>query len=151
MRGSLRYTVAGNIDVQTLLKDGKLKRPVAVEIEALGQQTLDVATYVREYIEGLNMVHGRLREALEPHLKRWKAEIRTAIAKYSDGGSNDVLGLEVAHLAEDGAVISRMALMEDLIRRSEELSRRNKTLGNLRKMFVSGELRKHKSRPTRST
>jgi hypothetical protein len=133
--GLLQYSVATHIDVETLRADRKFKKSV---LAGLDDKRLQAEPYIRSYIEGLAAVHVGLRKHLEGKVEPWKATIRTAIADYLQAsGEQDDLGLNAVKADEKGDWGERVPLVETMLQRIELLQRRNRSLVNLTRRFVT--------------
>src|SRR3546814_16747259 len=112
---------------------------------------LDVATLTREYIEALGGVHDGLRKLLNGALAEWKSTVRDAIARYVEINGGNAIGLSVAEFNENGTVKSHINIFDDLLLRLERLTRRNGSLINLRRRYVTNELLPPNNSRTRKT
>ncbi len=138
--GFLRHAVTANVDINLIKKDPKFKSSIRDELEAIGAEKLDVATLTREYIEALGEVHNKLRAQLKPKLTQWKSTIRSAIERFAEQNGGIVTALHIAEFSEDDAHVRSISIFESPLKRSEYLTKRNGSLINLRRRYVSNEI-----------
>src|SRR3546814_5059518 len=100
-------------------------------------------------IEALGGVHDGLRKLLNGALAEWKSTVRDAIARYVEINGGNAIGLSVAEFNENGTVKSHINIFDDLLLRLERLTRRNGSLINLRRRYVTNELLPPKKSRTR--
>lgn len=135
-RGMVRFSVATNILVERLRGDKKFKQAVLKDVTA---DILEVEPLIRDYIEGLGHIHMKLRNLLKERVEAWKKSVRDAISEYAeasdDGGT---LGLCALELAERNEWVRHMPLVEQMLERVEILQKRNGSLQNLTRRFVTG-------------
>lgn len=137
-KGLLQYSVAANVNLSEIRRDKKFSAKVLAEVDEL--QHLDIATLTREYIEGLGGVHEALREVLKEALTGWKATVRDAIARYAAANNRSVLGLCVAEFDDRDTVKDRTSIFDDMLLRAEMMMRRNGSLVNLKRRYVTNEI-----------
>lgn len=138
-KGLLRHVVLAFINVAKITRDKKFSAKLLAEIDA-DTEHLDVVTLAREYVEALGAVHNGLRKLLSGALGEWKTTVREAIARYGTVSGGEVIGLSVADFSEDGTVKSHTNIFDDLLLRLERLTRRNGSLVNLRRRYVTNEI-----------
>jgi hypothetical protein len=79
---------------------------------------------------------------MQNEVTEWKKVIRSTIAGFMETNNCEV---DVLHVTEcdDGIIISRTEIFEDMLLRIDELTKRNGSLINLGKRYVSNELIRH--------
>jgi hypothetical protein len=134
--GRLRYAVTPRVSMNKLLQDKRIDAGVA---EKLASQNgdIDVAYHMRLYLEQLGEVHKSVREMLSRDLESSKRQIRDAISRYEVLAPDKVWGLSITHEAEAENI--RINIFEELIARIEILMRRNDSLVNLSRRYISSE------------
>jgi hypothetical protein len=138
-KGLARHSVTAAIHLEQIKDDPKFKRQVLADIgDNLGK--LDVATTTRAYLGALGGVHDTLRDALRPVLAAWLKTVREAIAKYEAENDGDTLALAIADYTDDHRLISRISIFEAMLERVEGLMRRNASLVNLPRRYVTNEI-----------
>lgn len=147
-KGLLRHVVLASINLAKIKGDKKFSAKLLAEVDG-DLEDLDVATLTREYIEALGGVHDGLRKLLNGALAEWKSTVRDAISRYAEINGGNAIGLSVAEFNENGTVKSRINIFDDLLLRLERLTRRNGSLINLRRRYVTNELLPPKKSRTR--
>lgn len=147
-KGLLRHVVLASINLARIKGDKKFSAKLLAELDG-DLEHLDVATLTREYIEALGGVHDGLRKLLNGALAEWKSTVRDAIARYAEINGGNAIGLSVAEFNENGTVKSHINIFDDLLLRLEWLTRRNGSLINLRRRYVTNELLPPKKSRTR--
>lgn len=138
-KGMLRHVVLASINLTKIKSDKKFSAKLWAEIGS-DLECLDVATLTREYIEALGGVHNGLRKLWSNALAEWKGTVRNAIFRYSKINSGHTIGLSAAEFNENGTVKNNINIFDDLLVRVEKLARRNGSLVNLRRRYVTNEL-----------
>lgn len=108
------------IVVEELEKDGALKASVLTELKGRDPQ-VELAPLLRDYLNGLAVVNGKLRDALEIGVAIWLPELRAFLQERIDDlafGS-----VEVAKL--DGERREKLTVFDALLKRLELLRTRN--------------------------
>lgn len=136
--GLARYSVAPKISISSLREDKSFSKSVLKEVDN-GTDNLDVMTFTRGYLEALGEIHESVRTQLQTHVGNWKREIRDTIARYAEANEGEVVGLTLAILDGD-RIIEQTHISEDMLARIEALQRRNRSLVNLRKRYVTSEI-----------
>ena len=136
--GFLRHTVHANINIERLRADNSFKKTILDEIDPQTKQ-LNMATPLREYLEGLGSVHDSLRTALASEFDNAKSLINEAIEEYSAANDGNVIGLSVAEF-DDDSLVDKQNIFEELIERITRLQIRNGTLKNFQRRYVSSEI-----------
>jgi hypothetical protein len=147
-KGLLRHVVLASINLAKIKGDKKFSAKLLAEVDG-DLEHLDVATLTREYIEALGGVHDGLRKLLKGALAEWKSTVRDAIARYAEINGGNAIGLSVAEFNENGTVKNHINIFDDLLLRLERLTRRNGSLINLRRRYVTNELLPPKKSRTR--
>ncbi len=150
-KGLLRHVVLASISLAKIKGDKKFSAKLLAEVDG-DVEHLDVATLTREYIEALGGVHNDLRKLMNGAVAEWKAVVRKALARYAEANEGNVIGLSVAEFNENGTVKSHINVFDDLLLRLEKLNRRNGSLVNLRRRYVTNEIlppKKSRSRAKR--
>lgn len=138
-KGLLRHVVTANINLGKIKGDRKFSAKVLAEVDG-DLEHLDVATFTREYIEALGGVHNELRKLLGGALAQWKRTVHDAIARYAAVSDGNVIALSAAEFKENDTVKVSTNIFDDLVVRLERLTRRNGSLVNLRRRYVTNEI-----------
>jgi hypothetical protein len=138
-KGLQRHSVTATVNLDKLRADKKFKCSILTDLDPAIQQ-LDVATMTRKYLEVLCGVHVAMREKMAEVVNSWKITVRAAIARYADVNDGNVIALCVCDLADDDAPVSKTHIFDDMISETERKMRRNGSLINLHRRYVSNEL-----------
>lgn len=133
------YVVTPYIEWARLEEDGKFKATVLSELKSLGEK-IDIRPFVREYMERLWNVHQMIRDNLQPVLKQSDSLIRETIERYRNEPPvyDSIIGL--AAVTRDGHIDGgAIPLFEDLLDYRKSFEKKNRSLTNLAKRYVSGE------------
>ncbi|MBA3677778.1 MAG: hypothetical protein H0W74_10325 [Sphingosinicella sp.] len=137
-KGLLQHSVAASVNLDKIREDRNFNAKVRGELE--GVDKLDVATLTREYIEALGSIQTALRARLKESLTNWKGTVRAAMEQYAAVNKGDVVGLSVAEFSTDDRLIAAVNIFDELLERQERLVRRNGSLVNLRRRYVTNEI-----------
>ncbi len=134
---NLAFLVIPWINVTTLANDDKFKKSVAREIVARANKgnLLDIRPLVREYIDGLYLVHSAVRDLMDEDLQKWEERLKKTM-QLSRDSFGDVVGLAVV-MVEDGKYVEQIPVFEELMIRRHELEKKNQILERLRNRFVT--------------
>lgn len=135
----LKNGITPSVSPSRLREDGGFKSAVLAELEALGEDTIDLRPLVREYMEGLATVQTKLRGQLKEKLEAADAAIIGAIDRYRREGQEDVLGLAAVKKQQGRKYSESVSLFEDLIERRVELERRSRRLTNITGHYTTNE------------
>ncbi|MGV3681641.1 MAG: hypothetical protein ACO1PM_18260 [Acidovorax sp.] len=140
------YTVTPYIEWARLEEDGKFKSTVLSELKSLSEK-IDIRPFVREYMERLWNIQQMIRSKLDSILKQSDRLVRQAITRYRDESpvNDSIVGL--AAVTRDGQTYAgTIPLFEDLLDYRKSFEKKNRSLTNLEKRYVSGEIaRREKS------
>ena len=133
------YRVAPSLEVQSLLENSKIKKSVLSELSTHAKPA-GFTILVREYVESFNRIHETVRTVLAQPLAEWTATFMEAFDR-----SHEQLGdrkhVDVIRQEEDGHLVERVAIVQDLLDRITELKRRNPPLNTLSRWYVSSQVR----------
>ena len=123
----------------TSLRASGVKKKVVRELESLGDDRASLTPLVRDYVEGLAMVHVAIRTATAPQLKAWDETLTGAQARAAErwGGGPDAAFLAV-ELSPHKRALDSFHVFTKLIEYRRYLERRNGKLKLLANRFVSG-------------
>ncbi len=142
----LEYNASLSISMKELEADGSIKASVMEELTAL-EPTVDLKPLIREYVEGLANVHGKIRTLLDPRVRQaedlvlhWRAQF-TQQAKLQ----KVPVGLVAGRLFKDGTAEEFFSLTDNPIIYAAKLRSRTRSLQRLSMRAVS--TRKAVNRP----
>jgi hypothetical protein len=64
-----------------LVEDQEFERSVLRELRQLGEGDINIAPFVREYVQSLGIVHEWLRAETKDHFTEWKASLNAALER----------------------------------------------------------------------
>ena len=134
------YVVTPYIEWARLEEDGKFKATVLSELKSLGEK-IDIRPFVREYMERLWNVHQMIRDRLQPVLNQSDSLMRDTIERYRNEPPvyDSIIGL--AAVTRDGDIYGgAIPLFEDLLDYRKSFEKKTRSLTNLAKRYVSGEI-----------
>ncbi len=132
------------ISISTLADD-KFKQTILQEIrDASTKDLVDVRPFVKEYVEGIGMLHVKTRELIHPELIKWEKALEDAIAKYKNkfGDNAPLVGLSIIIESDDGRREATKPIFTDVIKNRQDLENKNSNFINLHKSYASNEIRK---------
>ena len=135
--GMLEFSVATNVVIDKLRGDKAFKQAVLADVT---EKELATEPLIRGYIEGLSMVHVELRERLKARIEDWMKTVRDAMAEFietSGDPATSIIGLCAMQLAPRNEWKQTVPLVKDMLERLEMLQKRNRSLVNLTRRFVS--------------
>lgn len=137
----LLFSLTPYIVLSDLQEDKKFKASVLEEMKSLGDK-IDVKILMRQYIERLGAIHGKARSILKSHVKEWENVVENAIRTYSDcePKEDSDVGLAAVIKNDKGTFVKSVPLFKDFIEYRRELEKRNSSLANLPKRYVTSEV-----------
>lgn len=136
----MSFSVATQIDVEMLRADPVFKRAV---LEGISETTIPVEPHVRNYIEGIGAIHVAVRDLVADRVSEWMKVVRDAIKDFQEGADRQkILGLSIADLADDGTWKESVPIVGQMLERIDLLRRRNRTMVNLTRRFVTSSSNK---------
>lgn len=123
-----------------LRRDPDFKKTVLKELEALGEK-VDLKPLVRDYVEGLWVVHSHIRSLLFPHTPEWELILEAAKAKYRFSRPNEetTVGVAAVAVADDGGLDRPIQIVTQFNDYRRYLETKNNNLNGLAWRFVTGE------------
>ncbi len=134
-------TICPYLNVSELQADSSVKKTVREELEKQGA-TVDLKLMIREYVEGLWVVHEKIRTLLKPAWLDAEQVFNKAIEKYEIDFPDEesIIGLAAIKLDSKGNLLEEDYLVKTFIEYHEMLVRKNSSLVKLSKRFVSSEI-----------
>jgi hypothetical protein len=131
-RERMEYTVTPYTLRQHLAQDKTFKPQVLLECP----EKVDFLKASRIYVESLGMVHKLVRETVGPTMKAASTTIKAAISRYKKHTKSHSVGL-TAYFSVKGRIEKQVPVFIEWEEVREKLEKRNGTLTNLSKKFVS--------------
>lgn len=113
-----------------LRTDGDFKKSVLLELESVGEK-VDLMQLLRDYLEGLWVVHETLRKTISPLLESWESTLRDALARFETEASEDSRHIAAYIRGERGRLSGRLPVFLDGVDYRRYLERKNSSLANL--------------------
>jgi len=134
------FTVNPCLQPEDLRRNPKFKRSVLRELEALGQ-SIDLKPLIRQYVEGLWVVHAQIRELVAPRILEWEAILKLAKSTFLAGGNDErsAFFLAAATLTEDDTCGTSVSLPTQFNEYRRFLESKNARLNNLAVRYVTNE------------
>ena len=139
--GMLRFGLTPYVEARFLRENPKFNKRVLREIEGLGGK-LDLKRLVREYIEGLSVVHSRIRDLLREKSREWESVLDGAILRLREEceGSTELWLVRAVSLT-DGQQAEEFQVFTDFNDRRKYLQKKNEApLTNLSRRFATSEM-----------
>lgn len=121
--------------------DDGFKKQILKEMEAMGNE-IDLKFLVRDYMEGLSIVHSEVRKHIHQKCTEWESIFSEAIERYKSNNPEEdkVTGLSAVICTEDGLYKDDIALFLDFIDLRKYFEKKNNTLTNLTLRFATNEI-----------
>ena len=136
-RCRLAFRIVPSLSVAELKEDPKVKSGIIAELEGVGEY-VPVTPLVREYVEGLGIVHEEFRALSKSNVERWESVIRAICNRAVTEFDALKSGVAIVVCNEDGGELESENVFEDPIQYRSNLVRKNQNLSNLSARFVSG-------------
>lgn len=131
-RERMEYVVTSYTLREHLAQDKTFKRSVLLECP----EQVDFLQASRIYVESLGMIHKLVRQAVRPTMKAARTAVENAISRYKKHTKSHSIGL-TAYFSVKGQVERQVPVFIEWEDVREKLEKRNGTLVNLSKRFVS--------------
>ena len=140
-RNRVLYTLTPFIRAAELEDDSKFKRAVLKELRTMGSD-VDIKPLVREYLECLGKVHGKIRELIRRNVSSWEEEISGAIERFKSafGTQTSITGLAIVTETEDGVYSESETIFTEFIERRRKMESKNRILDSLASRYVTNEV-----------
>ena len=134
-----RNVVTPRLDVAQLVEDKGLKPAVLEDLRRIGT-AVDLKPLVREYVQGLGLVHAHVRAHVLPVMARVRTVFLAVVDRWeSSGGEDDLIGLSVVRRDEGGQFVEKVAVFLEPLDRYLALTQKNHRTAGLARHYVSTE------------
>jgi hypothetical protein len=139
----LVYRVVPSFNVTKLAEDGEFKKAILAELSAIGP-VVPLTPLVREYVEGVSMVHESFRSSIQHDMPRWEGQFDWVWQRYEEMCPGDGRVVEI-FCADDemNELTDREQIFSEVIEHRKYLARKNSVLTNLTRRYVSGSCELH--------
>ena len=136
-----QFAIIPYLRPKDLKEDDGFKKKILKEMEAMGEE-IDLKFLVRDYMEGLSIVHSEVRKHVHQECAEWEYIISEAIERYklNNPEEDTVLGLSAIIRTEEGLYKDDIALFMDFIDLRKYFEKKNNTLTNLTRRFATNEI-----------
>jgi len=110
--------------------DGSFKKSVLTELESVGEK-VDLMHLLRDYLEGLGVIHQNLRHEISARLESWESVLRDALARFEADSSEDSRHIAAYLLDDRGLRSGKLPVFLDGVDYRRYLERKNRSLTNL--------------------
>jgi hypothetical protein len=141
---NLVYRAVPRIAVRDLREDNRVKQSVIAELEAIGPH-VPLTPLIREYVEGLSVIHGEFRECTQDEIPGWEATFNWVWERAEDAFAAGRNGVQIVAVNDRGEYTDAEQIFEDLITHRNDLAKKSQVLTNLTLRFVSGACDLHES------
>jgi hypothetical protein len=139
-RNRFRFSLGIYTKTSYLREDGKFKKEVLDELEALGGR-VDVKPLVRDYVARLARIQEHLRRTIKRELVAWENTIRTAIDKFNSAFPDEASLSGLAAVRVEGSSrVDPLTLFSEFMDYRRYLEEKNAGYGNLENRYVSGRV-----------
>lgn len=111
----------------------------AAVLDELEGETVDLRPLIKQYVAGISVLHGKIRELLRSRVVNADAVLVGAIDRYKRDGESTVLGLLAARCCEDGTWAEQIHIFSDIVERRQTLEVRHRIHKSLWKHFITNE------------
>lgn len=134
-------TVSPYLRPDELRADRKFNKKVLSELEGLGEK-VDLKTLVRDYIEGIWVIHAKIREHLKSKIESWENVLNQAIMRFQSQFPEEpsIIGLAAVIRDDEGYYAAPIQIFEDFMEYRKHLERKNGALTNLAHRYVTSEV-----------
>lgn len=136
----IQYNVVPYLHPANLEEDGTFKRRVLAELKTRGTK-IPIMPLVREYVEGLAEVQGKLREKCDASVRSSEAILAGVKEKARQAFPDHIQGLSVVSEDDKGMCSEIHQIFDDPIKRLKNLQRKNSTLNNLPARYVTSKVK----------
>lgn len=119
-----------------LAEEGGFKAQVLSE---LTDDIVDIRPLVKQYVAGISIAHGKVRDMLKAEVTHADSVFLSAIARYRKEGEDEILGLLAARARPNGTWYDAINIFTDLMDSRKLLERKHRTHVNLWKHFTTNE------------
>jgi hypothetical protein len=133
----LVYRAVPFIAPQALREDGRVKRSVVAELEAIGPD-VPLTPLIRDYVEGLSMIHEEFRRCTQDDIPMSEASFNWVWERCNADSESSQKAARVVEADADGMWTSEDHIFQSLIAHRNDLATKNEALTNLARRYVSG-------------
>lgn len=137
-----RHTVAPSLSIKELKSDPGFNKEILKELQAIGEN-VDLRILVRENMSGFGRIHKFVRTLTATRSVDWDSVISNRLEDFTLKHGQDIIGFEILKLDEQEKAIESFFLFDHVIKRRSYLEQKNKTLPNVEKHFIAGQIKEN--------
>jgi hypothetical protein len=134
---NLMYRTVPSIVLQDLREDTRVKRSVIADLEEIGPD-VPLTPLIREYVEGLSIVHEEFRKHTQPDISSWESSFAWVWEQFNNRFGTLEKAVQVVAVNDKGEHVEAEQIFEDIVTHLKDLAKKNGLLTNLARRFVCG-------------
>lgn len=138
-RDACRHNAIPYISVAELAKDNSFNKKILQEIQDMGER-IDLRLLIRENMSAFGRIHKCVRALTKDLADDSQRIVSDCLKDFAKNYDSDLIGLSIMALDTEGRVIDRSSLFDDMVKRRRYLEEKNKTLVNVERHFVTGQI-----------
>jgi len=109
----LRHRVTAHLRLTDLERNEKFKKSVLEELRRRREDQIDVGPLLREYIEGLSLVHMDVRLASDEDMQQWLSVVMKPAARYAEVSGRDPDTIVAYALDDEQFALDEVPIVRD--------------------------------------
>jgi hypothetical protein len=140
--GNFWFSLKLRVLIADLEENKKFKKSVLDELKKKYSDEFDVKPFIRDYIESLGHIHEEIRERLKVDVHGWEQTILGSMNQFQEKypQESSSVGLAAIMKDDDETYHETERLSKNPIKYRQRLETQNRTLVNLAKRYVTGEV-----------
>lgn len=138
-REACRHNAIPYVSVSELAKNRDFSKKILKELQGISEK-IDLRLLVRENMSAFGRIHKCVRTLSKDLADESENIISECLQDFADNYESDLIGLAVVRIDTKGEVLERSSLFDDMAKRRKYLEKKNKTLLNVEKHFVTGQI-----------
>lgn len=127
------------VSVVELAKDNSFNKKILQELKNMGEK-IDLRLLIRENMSAFGRIHKCVRALTKDIAEDSERIISDCLEDFAKNYDSDLTGLSIMELDTKGYVINKSFLFDDMVRRRKYLEKKNKTLVNMERHFITGQI-----------
>lgn len=130
------------INISSLEEDGDFNKTVLKQLKEIQKNSyVDFKPLIREHIECIGKIHEKARELTRQDLVVWENVLDATISKFKNEFGKEITTVSIATVKENGMWGEQKSVFKEFIKVRQDLERKNRIFINLKKRYVSNEIR----------
>jgi hypothetical protein len=137
----LRFGITPMLDLRELATS-TFKSTIYQELFTFADKDANpnITLWLREYVEGINRVHGQFRELVSERVETARSEFARAIQRARECFGSKIGSLAAVSLDDVGEQSEVFPIIDGILERLDVLTKRNPKLPTLSRWYVSSEV-----------